>query len=109
MADHSIKGKVVLIAGGAKNLGGLIARDLAAQGAKAVAIHYNSASSKTEADATVAARIPISSSLTNMRSPFPSAARQDGSENRNHQRSEPRSRPRSDSPPTPCSRPGPER
>jgi NAD(P)-dependent dehydrogenase (short-subunit alcohol dehydrogenase family) len=55
MADHSIKGKVVLIAGGAKNLGGLIARDLAAQGAKAVAIHYNSTSSKTEADATVAA------------------------------------------------------
>jgi NAD(P)-dependent dehydrogenase (short-subunit alcohol dehydrogenase family) len=55
MADHSIKGKVVLIAGGAKNLGGLIARGLAAQGAKAVAIHYNSASSKTEADATVAA------------------------------------------------------
>jgi NAD(P)-dependent dehydrogenase (short-subunit alcohol dehydrogenase family) len=55
MADHSIKGKVVLIAGGAKNLGGLIARDLAEQGAKAVAIHYNSASSKTEADATVAA------------------------------------------------------
>lgn len=26
---HSIQGKVVLIAGGAKNLGGLIARDLA--------------------------------------------------------------------------------
>ena len=37
MADHSIKGKVVLIAGGAKNLGGLIARDLARQGAAAVA------------------------------------------------------------------------
>lgn len=55
MADHSIKGKVVLIAGGAKNLGGLIARDLAEQGAKAVAIHYNSASSKEDADATVAA------------------------------------------------------
>ena len=55
MADHSIKGKVVLIAGGAKNLGGLIARDLAAQGAKAVVIHYNSPSSKAEADATVAA------------------------------------------------------
>ncbi|MFP3682000.1 SDR family oxidoreductase, partial [Pseudomonas sp. SIMBA_041] len=31
------------------------ARDLAEQGAKAVAIHYNSASSKAEADATVAA------------------------------------------------------
>lgn len=55
MADHSIKGKVVLIAGGAKNLGGLIARDLAQQGAKAVAIHYNSAASKADADATVAA------------------------------------------------------
>ena len=55
MADHSIQGKVVLIAGGAKNLGGLIARDLAEHGAKAVAIHYNSASSKADADATVAA------------------------------------------------------
>src|SRR5690606_15245481 len=55
MADHSIQGKVALIAGGAKNLGGLIARDLAAHGAKAVAIHYNSAASKADADATVAA------------------------------------------------------
>ena len=55
MADHSIKGKTVLIAGGAKNLGGLIARDLAGQGAKAVAIHYNSAASKADADRTVAA------------------------------------------------------
>lgn len=55
MADHSIKGKTVLIAGGAKNLGGLIARDLAAHGAKAVAIHYNSVSSQADADKTVAA------------------------------------------------------
>ena len=55
MANHDIKGKIVLIAGGAKNLGGLIARDLAAHGAQAVAIHYNSASSKTDAEATVAA------------------------------------------------------
>ncbi|MDH0681709.1 MULTISPECIES: SDR family oxidoreductase [Achromobacter] len=55
MADHSIKGKVAIIAGGAKNLGGLIARDLAEQGARAVAIHYNSAASKAEAEATVAA------------------------------------------------------
>ncbi|MBO9663512.1 SDR family oxidoreductase [Dokdonella sp.] len=55
MTDHSIQGKTVLIAGGAKNLGGLIARDLAAHGAKAVAIHYNSAASKADADATVAA------------------------------------------------------
>lgn len=55
MADHSIQGKTVLIAGGAKNLGGLIARDLAAHGAGAVAIHYNSAASKADADKTVAA------------------------------------------------------
>jgi len=55
MADHSIAGKTVLIAGGAKNLGGLLARDLAAHGAKAVAIHYNSAASRQEADATAAA------------------------------------------------------
>lgn len=55
MADHSIKGTVAIIAGGAKNLGGLIARDLAEQGARAVAIHYNSAASKAEAEATVAA------------------------------------------------------
>lgn len=55
MTDHSIKGKTVIIAGGAKNLGGLIARDLAAQGAKAVAIHYNSEAARAEADATVAA------------------------------------------------------
>ncbi|WP_175626034.1 MULTISPECIES: SDR family oxidoreductase [Oxalobacteraceae] len=55
MSKHTIKGKVVLIAGGAKNLGGLIARDLAAQGAKAVAIHYNSAASAAEAKETAAA------------------------------------------------------
>ena len=55
MSTHSIQGQVVLIAGGAKNLGGLLARDLAAHGAKAVAIHYNSAASKADADATVAA------------------------------------------------------
>ena len=55
MANHSIKGKTVLIAGGAKNLGGLIARDLAEQGAKAVVIHYNSSASKAEAEKTVAA------------------------------------------------------
>ncbi|CUX54309.1 MULTISPECIES: SDR family oxidoreductase [Agrobacterium tumefaciens complex] len=55
MTDHSIKGKTVIIAGGAKNLGGLIARDLAAHGAKAIAIHYNSAGTKAEAEATVAA------------------------------------------------------
>lgn len=55
MTDHSIKGKTVLIAGGGKNLGGLIARDLAAQGAKAVAVHYNSATSAAETEETLAA------------------------------------------------------
>jgi NAD(P)-dependent dehydrogenase (short-subunit alcohol dehydrogenase family) len=55
MTDRSIKGKTVIIAGGAKNLGGLIARDLAANGAKAVAVHYNSAASAADAEATVAA------------------------------------------------------
>ena len=55
MTSHSIDGKAVLIAGGAKNLGGLIARDFAAQGARAVAIHYNSPSAAADAEATVAA------------------------------------------------------
>ncbi|MGO3843130.1 MAG: SDR family oxidoreductase, partial [Alcaligenes pakistanensis] len=55
MAKHSIKGKTVLIAGGAKNLGGLIARDLAEQGARAIAIHYNSDSSQAHAQETIKA------------------------------------------------------
>lgn len=55
MVDHSIKNKTVIIAGGVKNLGGLIARDLAANGAKAVAVHYNSAASRPDSDETVAA------------------------------------------------------
>lgn len=55
MADHSLNGKVALIAGGAKNLGGLIARDLASHGAKAIAVHYNSAATADAAEATVAA------------------------------------------------------
>lgn len=55
MADHRTAGKSVLIAGGAKNLGGLLARDLAEQGASAVAIHYNGNAARGSADATVAA------------------------------------------------------
>ena len=55
MSRNSIQNKVVLIAGGAKNLGGLIARDLAERGAQAVVIHYNTAASQAEADATAAA------------------------------------------------------
>lgn len=53
MAGHSLKGKTVLITGGAKNLGGLIARDLAAHGAKSVVIHYHDDESKAEAQATL--------------------------------------------------------
>ena len=52
---NSITGKVVLIAGGAKNLGGLIARDMADNGARAVAIHYNSDGSRAAAEETAAA------------------------------------------------------
>ncbi|OYO03950.1 SDR family oxidoreductase [Enemella evansiae] len=52
MAEHTLKGKNVLIAGGAKNLGGLIAREAARAGAN-VAIHYNSESSRPEAEKTL--------------------------------------------------------
>lgn len=52
MARNDFKGKVVLIAGGAKNLGGLLSRQIAAKGAK-VAIHYNSSSTKTDAEQTL--------------------------------------------------------
>lgn len=55
MFKHSLNNKVVLIAGGAKNLGGLIARDFAQQGARAIVIHYNSDASKADAEDTVAA------------------------------------------------------
>ncbi len=55
MADHSLKGKTVVIGGGAKNLGGLLARDFAKDGAKGIAIHYHSDSAKSAADETVAA------------------------------------------------------
>ena len=55
MSDHAIQGKTVLIAGGAKNLGGLLAVDFAQNGASAVAIHYNSDASKADAEATLAA------------------------------------------------------
>lgn len=53
MARNDLKGKVVLIAGAAKNLGGLLSRTFASKGAK-VAIHYNSNSTKTDAEQTLA-------------------------------------------------------
>jgi len=52
---HSLQGKTVLIAGGAKNLGGLLARDFAQHGAGAVAVHYNSDATRAAAEETVAA------------------------------------------------------
>ncbi|PRT54259.1 Short chain dehydrogenase mdpC [Wickerhamiella sorbophila] len=54
MVERTIKGKVAFITGGGKNLGALIAKDFASKGAKAIVVHYNSASSKTETEKTVA-------------------------------------------------------
>ncbi|MEO1188652.1 MAG: SDR family oxidoreductase [Pseudomonadota bacterium] len=55
MSNHKITGKTALIAGGAKNLDGLIAHDLAEQGALAIAIHHHGASSADDAKVTAAA------------------------------------------------------
>jgi NAD(P)-dependent dehydrogenase (short-subunit alcohol dehydrogenase family) len=52
MSKHDLKGKVVLIAGGAKNLGGLLSRDFAQRGAQ-LAIHYNSDSTRKDAEETL--------------------------------------------------------
>ncbi|HEU0118911.1 MAG TPA: SDR family oxidoreductase [Bryobacteraceae bacterium] len=54
MAEQKLQGKVVLIGGGAKNLGGLTSRQFAAMGAK-VAVHYNSDATGAAAEETVAA------------------------------------------------------
>lgn len=53
MSKIDLKGKVVLIAGGGKNLGGLLSKDFAGKGAK-LAIHFNSESSKAESEKTLA-------------------------------------------------------
>ncbi|WP_346239280.1 SDR family oxidoreductase [Niabella insulamsoli] len=54
MGKINLKDKVVVIAGGGKNLGGLISREIAGRGAD-VMIHYNSESSRAESDKTAAA------------------------------------------------------
>lgn len=54
MTQHSLKDKVILVGGGAKNLGGLISRTFAADGARIV-VHYNSNGTKAAAEETVAA------------------------------------------------------
>lgn len=48
----NLAGKSAIVAAGAKNLGGLISTSLAQQGVN-VAVHYNSAATEAEADATV--------------------------------------------------------
>jgi NAD(P)-dependent dehydrogenase (short-subunit alcohol dehydrogenase family) len=53
MNNNSLKGKAVLVGGGAKNLGGLISRTFASDSAR-ICVHYNSASTKKDADKTVA-------------------------------------------------------
>lgn len=53
MSRNDLNGKVVLIAGGAKNLGGLLSKNVASKGAKVV-IHYNSDKTKAEAEQTLA-------------------------------------------------------
>ena len=53
MSKHTLKDKVALIGGGAKNLGGLISRTFAADGAKII-VHYNSEATKDAANKTVA-------------------------------------------------------
>jgi len=54
MSNQALKGKVVVVGTGAKNLGGLISRSFGAYGASVV-VHYNSDSTKASADETVKA------------------------------------------------------
>lgn len=54
MGNYTLKGKIALVAAGAKNLGGLVSREFAKEGAKVV-VHYHGPSSQKDADATVKA------------------------------------------------------
>ena len=54
---RDIKGKVVVVAGGAKNLGGLIVRDFAERGAAAIVVHHhNDATREAALDTAKAAQ-----------------------------------------------------
>lgn len=53
MSRHTLKGKVA-VGGGAKNLGGLISREFAKEGAKVV-VHCHSDAARSDAEATVSA------------------------------------------------------
>ncbi|WP_077604199.1 SDR family oxidoreductase [Oceanobacillus sojae] len=50
---NTLEGKVVVVAGGGKNLGALVSKDYANEGSKVV-VHYHSSSSEEEARQTVA-------------------------------------------------------
>ncbi|WP_143965721.1 SDR family oxidoreductase [Gordonia zhaorongruii] len=54
MTNYPLEGRKLIVAGGGKNLGGLITRRAAQAGAD-VAIHYNSESSRADAEDTLAA------------------------------------------------------
>lgn len=54
MSNHDLQGKVVVVGGGAKNLGGLVSREFARGGARVV-VHYNSDGTRRDAEATVKA------------------------------------------------------
>jgi NAD(P)-dependent dehydrogenase (short-subunit alcohol dehydrogenase family) len=54
MANIDLNGKVALVSGGAKNLGGLISREFAASGMDIV-VHYNSDATEKDAEETVKA------------------------------------------------------
>ncbi|REN20709.1 KR domain-containing protein, partial [Mycobacterium tuberculosis] len=51
----TLKNKVVVIAGGGKNLGALIGHQMVDGGARGIAIHYNSDASRADAEKTAAA------------------------------------------------------
>ncbi|MFZ6861157.1 SDR family oxidoreductase [Undibacterium sp. Ji67W] len=55
MTASTIQDKVIVIGGGAKNLGGAMARHFAANGARAIVVHYNSDSTRGDAEDTVSA------------------------------------------------------
>ena len=54
MSNHDLNGKIAIVTGGAKNLGGLISTELGKGGAK-VAVHYHSDAAMDDAETTVQA------------------------------------------------------
>jgi len=54
MSNHDPNGKIAIVAGGAKNLGGLISTELGKDGAR-VAVHYHSDAARDDAESTVQA------------------------------------------------------